>query len=220
MRTDNGANRNYKEDGSIFDRKILDIKIKGNERLFRTWKTTLYKCASKNHISYKYYGGKGISVCEEWLTFSNFVNWSNNNGYTDKLTLDRIDNSKDYNPDNCRWVTWKVQENNRSNNVLIEIDGVTKNLYEWSEISNISKEELTYRYNKQVPSDEFLNKDFDVKRFIKLKSNKTITHNGITKTIKEWSIFLNCSEQTLYHRLKAGIPNEELFNFKTKPRKK
>lgn len=84
------------------------------------------------------YRDKGIIVCDEWIYtnpngYKNFREWSYNNGYTDKLTLDRIDNNGNYEPSNCKWATWKEQANNRSTNILISIDGKTQTLKQWCE---------------------------------------------------------------------------------------
>lgn len=72
------------------------------------------RCYNPNSIGYATYGGKGIDICEEWLnSVDSFIEWSLNNGYESELTIDRIDGSKGYSPDNCRWVDWKTQANNK-----------------------------------------------------------------------------------------------------------
>ena len=77
------------------------------------------RCSDANAINYRYYGGKGIRVCDEWRdNFYAFYDWAIANGYRDDLTIDRIDNSKGYYPDNCRWASYKEQQNNRSNNKI------------------------------------------------------------------------------------------------------
>ena len=83
------------------------------------------------------YGGKGINVCEAWSEYEQFRSWSLENGYNDSLTLDRIDGDKGYTPENCRWVSMKVQQNNRCNNHLLTFNGETLTLslihiYNWT----------------------------------------------------------------------------------------
>lgn len=78
-------------------------------RLYQCWADMKTRCLQKNNSRYHRYGGRGITVCEEWLCFQPFQKWAEENGYAENLTLDRIDNDSDYSPENCRWVT--IQEN-------------------------------------------------------------------------------------------------------------
>ena len=90
--------------------------------------------------NYIYYGAKGISVCEEWMqSFINFYEWAMLNGYNDNLTLDRIDPNGNYEPNNCRWVTMKQQDNNRTDNIKIEFMGEVKTIPEWAELLNLKQ---------------------------------------------------------------------------------
>lgn len=91
------------------------------------------RCTNKNASNYKWYGAKGISVCDEWLDFKSFYQWAMDNGWERGLTVDRIDTSKGYSPDNCRLVTLKQQCRNRSSNVVIEAAGECRLQCEWEE---------------------------------------------------------------------------------------
>ena len=110
----------------------------GKTRLYKIWLTMRSRCNNPNTINYKYYGGKGIRVCEEWNSFEAFYEWAMHNGYSDGLTLDRISSAENYEPVNCRWISLQEQQRNRSNNIYITIDGVTKCLCEWARFYNIS----------------------------------------------------------------------------------
>ena len=94
-------------------------------RLYVVWLDMKGRCTNPNDKSYSYYGGRGITVCDEWRNnFQAFYDWAMANGYDEnapygKCTMDRIDNDKGYSPDNCRWVDMKFQGNNVSRNRYI-----------------------------------------------------------------------------------------------------
>lgn len=116
-------------------------------KLYGVWAAMKNRCANPNVREYKWYGARGIVVCDEWRTsFINFSTWALDNGYKDGLTLDRIDCNDDYKPENCRWSTAKVQSNNRRNVIKVEIDGEVHTLREWSEISGLSYAAVKSRY--------------------------------------------------------------------------
>ena len=84
-----------------------------NHKLYSVWKDIKRRTKNKNRKDYDRYGGRGISICTEWeLDFLSFYNWSNMNGYSEGLSIDRIDNDGDYEPSNCRWVDGKTQSQN------------------------------------------------------------------------------------------------------------
>ena len=106
------------------------------------------RCESHNDKRYCDYGGRGIKVCEEWHNFINFYNWAIQNGYSEDLTIDRIDNNGNYEPSNCRWSTNKEQANNRRTNINITIGNTTKTMTEWCDIFNLEYNVVNARYHR------------------------------------------------------------------------
>jgi hypothetical protein len=113
--------------------------------LYNLWWNIKRRCNDSTIPSYKNYGGRGISICKEWMDYSEFYKWSLNNGYRRGLTIDRIDVNGNYEPSNCRWVDWKTQERNRSNNHLLTYNDETHCISEWSEITGINKRTIRGR---------------------------------------------------------------------------
>lgn len=111
-------------------------------RLYEIWKGMRKRCNCSYRKEYKNYGAKGIRVCAEWDEYPRFRDWAMANGYTDDLTIDRIDPHKDYSPQNCRWITKKEQENNRSNNIYITINGETRTVSQWAEKYGINRHKI------------------------------------------------------------------------------
>ena len=118
-----------------------------HSRLFKIWDGMHERCERKKHPYYENYGGRGISVCDEWAEFVPFATWANENGYSDELQIDRIDNDGDYEPGNCRWVTAKEQQNNKRSNRIIIYLGKKYTLTQLAEVVGINKTTLKERLN-------------------------------------------------------------------------
>lgn len=118
-----------------------------NHELYHTWINMKQRCYRPNSKAYKYYGGRGIEVCPRWK--SSFYHFYEDMGDrpSPKHQIDRIDNDGDYEPENCRWVIQKRQANNKRNNRLLTLDGVTKTLADWSRVLGIKQSTLTQRLN-------------------------------------------------------------------------
>jgi len=120
----------------------------GRSRIHGIHNGMITRCTNPNRKDYPQYGGRGISVCDEWSGkggFQKFYDWSMLNGYSDNLSIDRIDGDGNYTPDNCRWVTPSEQCRNRANNFLIEYKGQTMPLISWADKFNIRKDTLRRR---------------------------------------------------------------------------
>lgn len=121
----------------------------GHTRLHNTLYLMLQRCYNKNNLSYKYYGGRGIKICDEWrYDFVNFYNWAMNNGYEDNLTIERIDTNGNYEPSNCKWITIQEQQRNKRSNLLLTYKNQTKCLAEWAEEKGLHYSALFHRIKK------------------------------------------------------------------------
>lgn len=118
-------------------------------RIHKTWTNMKTRCYNKNNTAYKNYGQRGIKMCEEWKDdFEAFYNWSMSHGYKDDLTIDRIDVNRNYEPNNCRWVTREIQNKNTRRTKIYTINGVTKCLKDWCKLYNIAYGTVLSRLNK------------------------------------------------------------------------
>lgn len=118
-------------------------------RLYRIWHHIKERCYNSNNNAYKNYGGRGIKMCNEWLSnFVNFYNWAISNGYNDDLTIDRINNNSNYEPKNCHWVNRTYQTRNRRNTIKFTFENESKTLQEWAGIKNIKYHTLYQRVYK------------------------------------------------------------------------
>ena len=117
-------------------------------RLRAIWRNMHDRCENINNRKYRIYGAVGKAVCEEWRNYDVFKEWALSNGYNDTLTIERIDGTKGYSPENCRWATSKEQANNTSRNHIIEYNGETHTMAEWAEITGIPYQTLAKRINR------------------------------------------------------------------------
>ncbi len=119
---------------------------KVNTRIYRIWKGIKQRCINVKHNFYKDYGGRGITICDEWRNdFQAFYDWAITHGYSDDLTIDRINNDGNYEPSNCRWTTNKTQQRNKRTNHLVMYKGEIHTIAEWSEIFDIPYNALYLR---------------------------------------------------------------------------
>lgn len=130
-----------------------------HSRLDIIYKNMIARCYKPYNNRYYLYGARGITVCDEWKNDRTaFYEWAVNNGYEDNLSIDRIDVNKGYSPENCRWVTAKIQANNRTTNKNITINGETHTMAEWSDIKGISQKNIWSRIKLGWSAEDAVNK--------------------------------------------------------------
>lgn len=182
-----------------------------NTRLNIIYHNMKERCCNPKRKSYKDYGGRGVTVCEEWLNpqkvnvgnnaynctagWVSFKKWALENGYSENLTLDRIDNSKGYSPENCRWVSYEVQCNNTRRNRYITYMGKTKTLSQWCKELGLPYNKVNDRLNESHWSVEkaFSKQNFSKKRFV--------TYQGRTQCLSDWCKELGLNYRTTLSRL-------------------
>ena len=117
-------------------------------RLYRIWRSMKARCLRRSHKYFAAYGGRGISVCDRWMDFFEFLIWALRTGYTDELTLERKDNDKGYSPQNCVWATRAQQMHNRRDNNNLTYSGETLPLRVWARRLNTSRATLAFRLKR------------------------------------------------------------------------
>lgn len=121
----------------------------GTTKLYYVWSAMRQRCENPKNKDYYLYGARGIKVCEEWADYSAFKEWAMENGYQEGLYLDRIDNDKGYQPDNCRWSTLEEQANNRRGNIITEINGEELTLAQAAYKYGLKYTTVVSRYHQQ-----------------------------------------------------------------------
>lgn len=234
------------------------------ERLYVLWMGMRQRCSNPNNSSYAWYGGKGVTVCDEWENnYLSFKKWALETGYDESLprgmqTIERKNVGKGYSPDNCEWKTIQQQQRNKGNTKLFEYNGESHTVVEWSEIlglkhgtlhsrvlgrgwgikeaietpareqhekifvdyrgegrsiSEISQESGVPRYALKVGIRKGKTAEDIIRGYNKRKdlANKKYEYSGKILTIREWADELGVPRQTIYSRLKAGMPHSKVF---------
>lgn len=183
--------------------KIWELKCRTHNesktRLYSIWANMKQRCYNPKNDNYVNYGKRGITICDSWRnSYECFRDWAKTNGYEENLTIDRIDGSKGYFPDNCRWVTVKAQNNNLRTNRKITYKGETKSLAEWSKQYGIPHQTIADRLDKGYPLEMVFQKD-------NLRWSNSVEHKRVgTKKI---IVTYQNKTQSLYDFAKElGIP--------------
>lgn len=161
-----------------FGEYIVQGKVWDNKRLCGIFKGMLDRCYNPTDKNYRWYGAKGIKICEEWLNNPKlFETWSINNGYKKGLTIDRINENKNYSPDNCRWITGKENAKYKSTTRIIEIDGIKHTGREWPIFLNLGTNTIN-KMLREYPEEQ-------VKEFIRRRLQ------DLTKTRRSHQTWMN-----------------------------
>jgi hypothetical protein len=166
-------------------------------------------CTNPNDRNYKYYYLKGIRVCKRWEDFWNFYDDMNESyieacqKYEEKtVSIDRIDDTKGYYKENCRWANCDIQVRNLPTNLKYTEGGETKCIKDWCKSKGIDYHTVMSRINKGMTYEEALNTPVKDTR-----SPTLLTVHGVTKPLRQWSKELGVSKQTMQSRVERGWPH-------------
>jgi hypothetical protein len=206
-------------------------------RIYKIWACMCYRCKDTRN---KDYGGRGITVCDEWKkSFLAFYDWAISHGYSDGMTIERVDVNSDYTPNNCTFIPRAHQARNKRTTINVTINGETKCIAEWARIAGLSDECIYYRFRNGVTGDALLAEP-DAPVYAELERETGIqattirarvrsgwdkdkilvppidhraylTINGVTKPRKQWSEEYGIPYTTLWNRINAGDTGDDLL---------
>ena len=172
-------------------------------KAYKTFHGMKQRCYNPNNPEYKNYGGRGISICPEWLNdVSEFCKWALENGWDDmktrsEQTIDRIDVNGNYSPENCRIIPMSEQYFNRTDTHYVTVNGKTRTIKEWSDIYGISMTVINNRLNSGWSAEDAVLKE------IRSMKNRVgnVTFDGKTQSLQDWAKELGIPLPTLSSRI-------------------
>jgi hypothetical protein len=194
FRTEKTVERNKKRTGF---RKENSAK---RNKSYEVWCGMLARCRNPNKKAFKHYGGRGISVCERWQ--SSFEAFLEDMGERPEgMTIERIDNNGDYEPENCKWASPSEQARNKRSTVRITAEGRTQCLSDWAKEKGLNPTSITERLDRGWTEEEAVATPARPPAFSKIKY---LTFQGKTQSVSEWSRETGIGHTTLFARLKRG----------------
>lgn len=191
-----------------------------NKRIYSIWLGMRQRCSNENNHRYERYGCRGIKVCKCWDSdFIAFQNWALKNGYLEGLTIERIDNNGDYEPNNCTWATAKEQANNRHTNVVFEVNGKKMNLTDIAKAYSLPYSTVNSRYLAGDSLERIIRPLGEDRKSAKGSSNKMskITEKQaleIKKRIKDGESAISISmEMNISKYIVYGIKQGKTWNW-------
>ena len=189
--------------------------IEQYQRIRAIWRAMIYRCTNNKATAYKWYGGKGVTVCNDWLEFDNYIRWYKDNKYKDGLTLDRIDVNGNYEPNNCRFITQTEQSENKTDTLYVVYHGCKVCLKRLCKDLKLPYKPIWYRLT---------NLKWDVEKAIDTplqKKTKQIlkpsyTYKGFTGTARAICKHINVDYRTIQYRLHNGWATDRAFGTPTR----
>lgn len=182
-----------------------------HSRIYNIWSNMKQRCYNEKSQAYHSYGGRGIIVCSEWHDFNNFYKWAISHGYSDNLTIDRINVNGNYEPSNCRWISRAEQNKNRRDNVWLTYRNETYLQSEWEKIKGYKRGVIGNRLKRGWSVEQAIT--ISVGNYYG-KETKQYTINGVTYSQRELCRVYNIPESTFRNRLKRGLTVEQAIGIK------
>ena len=181
---------------------------KSETKLYKVWSSMKHRCLNPNDQYFFNYGGRGISVCKEWLSFEPFNEWAMGNGYAKGLTIERIDNDGNYFPENCTWIPKTEQSSNTRKCVMLTYGGKTMNLTRWAKELGVPFPLLQGRKKRGWSDEKTIVTPAVPKCFA---HGKKLTFCGVTKSGSGWARELGISISAIHRRLEKHGSIEEVI---------
>lgn len=182
------------------------------KRLYSIYWGMQQRCCIPNNISYKNYGGRGISICDQWRKFDPFYQWALSSGYSEALTIERKDINKGYSPENCCWIPLSDQlKNTRQNyvNKTLTVNGVTKTYQEWADSVGITPRRLYWRLKRGMTPEVATSRPNN-------QRGHQITINGETHNVTEWCKIYGIQRKTYSERKRHGLSDIQAITLSKK----
>lgn len=180
-------------------------------RLYCIWAHMKSRCLDRDSDCYNHYGGRGITVCDEWKdSFSAFRSWAIDNGYKNGLTIERIDVNGNYQPNNCRWIPQSEQSKNTRRTIMLSYNGDTLCLKDMANKYGLNQATLRNRLNRGLTIQQAIT----MKPYQIGKNQRLITFRGVTLPLSKMARLYGLTPPTLCHRLKIGWSVEKALTEK------
>lgn len=181
---------------------------KSKSPLYKVWSSMKHRCSNPNNAHYKNYGGRGVSVCDDWVEFAPFYKWAISSGYEKGLTLERKNNDGNYSPKNCTWIPKPAQSLNRRTNLKIDLRG---------EVVDLKTACRRLGLNYGMVRNRIKNLGWSIEAALKTPKTprnryraKLITFSGKTLSIAEWAREMGVEYKALYGRLYRGSAIDDI----------
>ncbi len=178
------------------------------KRIYYEWQGMKGRCYNSNNERYDSYGGRGIKMCDEWKNdFQAFYDWAMLNGYADDLSIDRIDNSGDYEPSNCRWTDNFTQSRNRRSNIIVDYNGEKMCLTDAAALARLTRSVVDARYHRGDRGNRLFRNPGEDRKNVKY----LVEYSGEIIPLTRAAKLSGIPKTTLFRRYHRGDRGERLF---------